>query len=476
MSGGQLRIGAEITVAFRSAKARHFRGAKGDYATLIFFGTSEPCEAMIIEFKLPELGEHIESGDVANVLVEEGQHVEGNQGVIELETEKAIVEIPCSHAGKVVKVYVKKGDTVKVGQPIIAVESEVQASAARKAPPAAGTLKAAASPSPRSKAAEKAAPAKAVEVKLPQLGEHITSGDIVKVLVTEGQQVEGNQGLIEIETEKAIVEIPCPFAGKVVKIHVKAGDTVTVGQPILTVKRGNPTCRRPSGSAAEPPVAEEAALNLRRPCGSGLKLLLRRHPSPLEPCNRVTAGRYCPRVPPHAARPGNWVLTSTRSKVPASTGGLRRRMSAQRRPPRRLDWERNRPQASNVCRPASRRATRGVPRRREKLSQIRKAIAAQMSRSASTIPHVTNFDDADITELDQIRKGVPQGFLGANLKLTTTPLVMKAIAMGWGATRCSMQVWTKSASRSFTNSTSISAWPSIRRADSWCPSCGMWTG
>ena len=222
---------------------------------------------MIIEFKLPELGEHIESGDVVNVLVEEGQHVEGNQGVIELETEKAIVEIPCSHAGKVVKVYVKKGDTVKVGQPIIAVESEVQASAARMAPPAAGTLKAAAPPSPRSKAAEKAAPAKAVEVKLPQLGEHITSGDIVKVLVTEGQQVEGNQGLIEIETEKAIVEIPCPFAGKVVKIHVKAGDTVTVGQPILTVERESDV-RRPSGSAAEPPVAEEAALDSRHRAGA----------------------------------------------------------------------------------------------------------------------------------------------------------------------------------------------------------------
>ena len=69
------------------------------------------------------------------------------------------------------------------------------------------------------------------------------------------------------------------------------------------------------------------------------------------------------------------------------------------------------------------------PTRREKLSQIRKAIAVQMSRSAGTIPHVTNFDDADITELDQIRKGVPQGFLGANLKLTATPLVMKAVAM-----------------------------------------------
>ena len=67
--------------------------------------------------------------------------------------------------------------------------------------------------------------------------------------------------------------------------------------------------------------------------------------------------------------------------------------------------------------------------RRERMSQIRRTIAAQMARSASTIPHVTNFDDADITDLEHLRKGVPQDLLGPNLKLTLMPLVMKAVAM-----------------------------------------------
>ncbi len=69
------------------------------------------------------------------------------------------------------------------------------------------------------------------------------------------------------------------------------------------------------------------------------------------------------------------------------------------------------------------------PTRRERLSQIRRAIAVQMARSATTIPHVTNFDDADVTELEALRQGVPPGFLGANLKLTTMPFLMRAVAL-----------------------------------------------
>ena len=67
--------------------------------------------------------------------------------------------------------------------------------------------------------------------------------------------------------------------------------------------------------------------------------------------------------------------------------------------------------------------------RRERMSQIRRTIAAHMALSARTIPHVTNFDDADITELEQLRKGVPQGYFGPNLKLTTMPLILKAVAL-----------------------------------------------
>jgi pyruvate dehydrogenase E2 component (dihydrolipoamide acetyltransferase) len=87
---------------------------------------------MSIEFKLPELGENIETGDVVNVLVHEGDVIHGNQGVLELETDKAVVELPCPHAGKVLKIHVGKGDTVKVGQTLLTIEAEEGAEAAAK--------------------------------------------------------------------------------------------------------------------------------------------------------------------------------------------------------------------------------------------------------------------------------------------------------------------------------------------------------
>ena len=76
---------------------------------------------MNIDFKLPELGENIHSGDVVNVLVQEGDVIAANDGVVELETDKAVVEIPCPHAGRVAKLLVKKGDTIKVGQAILTI-------------------------------------------------------------------------------------------------------------------------------------------------------------------------------------------------------------------------------------------------------------------------------------------------------------------------------------------------------------------
>jgi pyruvate dehydrogenase E2 component (dihydrolipoamide acetyltransferase) len=93
---------------------------------------------MSIEFKLPELGENIESGDVVNVLVREGEVIAGNQGVVELETDKAVIEVPCPHAGKVEKVHVGKGDSVQVGQTLLTIDgaAEPEESVPVEKPPA----------------------------------------------------------------------------------------------------------------------------------------------------------------------------------------------------------------------------------------------------------------------------------------------------------------------------------------------------
>ncbi len=269
-----------------------------------------------------------------------------------------------------------------------------------------------------------------IEVKLPELGENITSGDVVNVLVREGQEIAANQGVLELETDKAVVEIPCSQAGKVVKIHVKKSDTVKVGQTILTVEAAT-VAASPAVVAAAPAAT---APDKSPPPAAGAS-------SPAAPKPRTTAPS--PTVGERAVAPGG----------PIPAGPAARRIA------RELEVDLHRVQGSGLrgqitpedvrAAAASPVGTRDAaasslepvvppgepgqdawgPIRREKLSQIRRTIAAHMVRSATTIPHVTNFDDADITDLENLRKGVPQGYFGANLKLTNTPLVLKAVAM-----------------------------------------------
>lgn len=291
-----------------------------------------------------------------------------------------------------------------------------------------------------------------IDFKLPELGENITSGDVVNVLVEEGQHIEANQGICELETDKAVIEIPCPQAGQVQKIHVKKGDTVKVGQPLITLDtNGKPAAEQAPADEAEPEVRPSARLE--------------------EPKPGVAAGPK-PGAAPEAARtppvPSPATTAAPTVEKPAPAAGTIPAGPAARRLARELgvdlqrvqgtgtrgritpeDIETAATQAKAAPAPAPAVAPRAEPVvslepvvppgepaqdswgpvRRERMSKIRKTIATQMSRSWTTAPHVTNFDDADITDLEHMRKSVPAGWLGANLKLTTMPFVMKAVAL-----------------------------------------------
>jgi pyruvate dehydrogenase E2 component (dihydrolipoamide acetyltransferase) len=268
-----------------------------------------------------------------------------------------------------------------------------------------------------------------IDFKLPELGENIQSGDVVNVLVREGEQIEGNRGVIELETDKAVVEIPCPHPGKVAKVHVKKGDTVKVGQTILSVEgdgdakpaAGEVTAAEPTQAVSKaapvappqpkpaPPamtpetipagpaarrVARELGVDLREVQGSGSRGRI----TPEDVQAAAQAPAAPPVAPPPALRTVEQAVSGLASMEPVVPPGE----------PAQDAW-------GSV--------------RRERMSKIRKTIATQMARSSNTIPHVTNFDDADITDLEELRKGVPKGFLGANVRLTTLPFVMKAVAI-----------------------------------------------
>ena len=200
-----------------------------------------------------------------------------------------------------------------------------------------------------------------VDFKLPALGENVAGGDVVSVLVREGDVIAANDGVLEIETDKAVVEIPCPHAGKITKVLVTKGQTIQVGQPVLSMETESSPAEAPSAAAPAKPQAA-AAEDKSEPGGAqGV------------PAQR---GSREPAVPPGVLGEDAYGHA-----------------------------------------------------RREPMSRIRRTIAAQMSKSAGAIPHVTNFDDADVTELERIRKTIPPAYLGPMVKLTAMPFVLKAVAL-----------------------------------------------
>src|SRR5947207_3528736 len=206
------------------------------------------------EFKLPELGENIYQGDLVRLMVAPGGDVSEGDPVMELETDKAVVEVPSSVSGKVKDVLVKQGEKVKVGQVIFTVDNGSRAaqpqaskpSSEKKTQPAPVTSQPVQAtqpktPAPRSAPAESAVPTETAEVaefKLPELGENINQGDLVRLMISPGAQVSEGQQVMELETDKAVVEVPSSLTGIVKDVLVNQGEKIKVGQVVFTLEPG----------------------------------------------------------------------------------------------------------------------------------------------------------------------------------------------------------------------------------------------
>jgi pyruvate dehydrogenase E2 component (dihydrolipoamide acetyltransferase) len=277
----------------------------------------------------------------------------------------------------------------------------------------------------------------ATEFTLPDLGENIASGDVVTVFVSEGDVVKPGQALLEVETDKAVIEVPCPPGGLVEKVLVKKGETVKVGQPLVMLGAAN------GAAAAQPavqPAAQPAAVTTPPPS-----------PAAAPPAQPAAAAPppapLAPAPQPVAAVAEEVVVTATATVEPA--GPAVRRLARElgvdlarvrgSGPAGRIVREdviaavRQASAASPSARPRSDSAATERddwgPIRREQMSRMRKTIAANMVRSVSTIPHLTNFDDADVTELERLRKESATEYAKSNLKLTALSFVIKAVSL-----------------------------------------------
>ncbi|PYX90697.1 MAG: dihydrolipoyllysine-residue acetyltransferase, partial [Acidobacteria bacterium] len=223
------------------------------------------------EFKLPELGENIDQGDLVRLMIAPGKKVSEGEPVMELETDKAVVEVPSSVSGVVKDVRVKEGDKLKVGQVIFTVENGAGAKSKPAPPQPAVEQKAerveAKSESARARTEPEAAPSSterrtrstdkplttgATEFRLPELGENIDQGDLVRLMIAPGAKVSEGQPVMELETDKAVVEVPSSVTGVVKEVKVKEGDKLQVGQIIFTLEGAvSQAAQRPKAAPIE---------------------------------------------------------------------------------------------------------------------------------------------------------------------------------------------------------------------------------
>jgi len=412
----------------------------------------------VTEFKLPELGENIDQGDLVRLMISPGVSVTEGQPVMELETDKAVVEVPSSVTGTVKEVRVKEGQKIKVGQVIFTVENGAGAkvkgaeprvpvkTAAEKAP----APKRATPPQPEARPAAAVPPpapaaSGATEFRLPELGENIEQGELVRLMISPGTKVSEGQPVMELETDKAVVEVPSSVTGTVKEIRVKEGTKVKVGQLIFTLE-GGATARpeRPQHAPVEH-ISEqhEARLSLQAAIQaegkSEAQVILPDQPQTLAPSSfampeqlgKVAGTEHRAPAPaaPHVRRLAREIGVDIYEVKGSGPGGRINEDDVKSYAKSLLTpTAAQSAQASHFAQPALPDFSKFGKIERVSMRGVRRKTAEHLWQAWTTIPHVTQQDKADITELEQLRARFAPKAEEAGGKMTVTAIALKVCA------------------------------------------------
>ena len=391
-----------------------------------------------IEVKVPDIGDYKDI-PVIEVLVKAGDTVEKEQSLVTLESDKATMDVPSSAAGTVKEVKVKVGDNVSEGSLIVVLEgAEGGTAAAKPAAAQANGAAAAPAPAPAPAAAPAPTPAPAAsgggvqEVKVPDIGDY-KDIPVIEIAVKVGDRVEKEQSLVTLESDKATMDVPSTAAGVVKELKVKVGDTVSEGSVIVVIEAeggaaapapapaAKPVAEKPSDAPATPSPAPAAPSALAQapliPAGEG-GALKASHASPSVRKFARELGVDVSRVPGTGPKGRitqdditafvKGVMTGQRAApaaAPAAAGGGELNL---------LPW----PKVD---------FTKFGPVDPKPLSRIKKISGANLHRNWVMIPHVTNNDEADITELEALRVQLNKEHEKAGVKFTMLAFVIKAV-------------------------------------------------
>ncbi|MGH6623569.1 MAG: dihydrolipoyllysine-residue acetyltransferase, partial [Burkholderiaceae bacterium] len=394
----------------------------------------------LVEIKIPDIGDFKEV-EVIEVLVKPGDTVTKEQSLITVESDKASMEIPSSDAGVVRELKLKVGDKVAEGSLVLMLEAEgLKAEAA----PAAAAPKAAAASPPPTKAAASPAPSKStavappsasqagpIEVAVPDIGD-FKDVEVIEVLVKPGDRVAVEQSLITVESDKASMEIPSSAAGVVRELRVKIGDKVAQGSVVLVLD-GDASTPSPAGRASSPPPAAAAPVSAAPPAtpkttAFATEMAARPEPIDLGPApgskahaspsvrkfarelgvdlQHVRGSGLKGRITPEDVREHVKAVMAggATAAAPAAAAGLGLALPA---------W----PQID---------FSKFGAMERVDMSRIRKISGPALTRNSVLIPHVTNHDDADITDLEAFRVQLNKENEKSGAKLTMLAFLIKA--------------------------------------------------
>lgn len=378
---------------------------------------------MATDVKLPELGEGVTEGELVKWLVQPGDSVKADQPIAEVMTDKATVEVPTPVAGTVKELKFKPGQVVKVDAVMITLDG---AGAGATAKPAATAPTPAAKPAP----AAAATGGGTTPVKLPELGEGVSEGELVKWLVKPGDAVKADQPVAEVMTDKATVEVPTPIAGTVKELKFKAGEVVKVDSVMLTLEGGaGATAAAPKAAAAPTPSAPAATMTV--PAAAHLNFgAAASNGSAIYPPvadSKVLATPATRRLAREMGVDINGMSGTglagrvTREDVMGAKGGASMGAGATRAG---AAMPAQAP-GMTIPRPAY-QGGQGVEER-VPLIGIRRKIAENLQRSKQIIPHFTLMDEANVTELVAFRESLKDYAEKNGTKITYLPIVMKAL-------------------------------------------------
>ena len=401
---------------------------------------------MTIEFILPDIGEGIVECELLEWLVSEGEHIEEDQPVAEVMTDKATVQIPAMHAGVVNKLHYAVGDIAKVHAPLFSMtpddadansdtHEDAQAEVKDNASETATANDSASSGASNSKHIE--------DFILPDIGEGIVECEIVKWNVAEGDEIEEDQAVVEVMTDKAVVEIPAKNAGTVHRLYYAQGDIAKVHSALFALEVAGEVTTT-SGTDDESPSANNSASSVASQSSVNTQTNGSSQQSAQIAPSKFSDGEYEPPI----AIEGKVLASPAVRRVAREKNIDLSTVEGSGKKGRILKSDVLNLQHSNVdtssqnstsSAPSSSNAEKGDSNststvlkgsvRTEKVRGIQAAMAKQMSASVYTIPHFTVSDELVMDNLMSLRKLLKPEFEAKNVKLSFMPFFVKAMSL-----------------------------------------------